>query len=110
MLQEGYRRIEQNQANALLESVPKCVLIDVRTPSEYRNGHIDGACNIPVEEFKSGKALTYLPPDHDTPLLLYCRSGRRAETAGQLLVRWGYKYVMNFGAASRWMYGLTAGD
>lgn len=55
------------------------MLIDVRTPAEFAEGHLDGAVNIPVElpTFAAQVALL----DSDMDFLVYCRSGRRADVA-----------------------------
>lgn len=71
------------------------VWIDVRTPDEYGAGHLEGAHNIPVEEI--GSRIGALVPSKDTPVLLYCRSGRRAERARQILLGEGYTHVENRG-------------
>lgn len=108
-LQPGYTEIAQNLANALIEERPEVVLIDVRTPAEYRSGHISGALNIPLETLREHELLTAVP-DVSTPIIVYCRSGRRSTDAGQLLVKNGYQYVMNAGGVITWQYGLTAGN
>ena len=100
----GYSEVSQNIAYALIEK-NKGVLIDVRSPEEFAEGHIEGAINIPVETIKDGQNLQEVP-DLNKPLLLYCRTGRRATVAGQYLVNAGYKYVVNFGGVSTWQYGL----
>ena len=104
-MQQGYSEISQNIANALIEN-KKGVLIDVRTPEEFAEGHIEGAINIPVETIKDDELLKEVP-DTKTPLLIYCRTGRRASDAGQTLVKNGYQYVVNFGGVSTWQYGLV---
>lgn len=71
------------------------VWIDVRTPDEYSAGHLDGAHNIPVEDI--GARISALVPNRDTPVLLYCKSGRRAERARQVLLNEGYTHVENRG-------------
>jgi len=55
------------------------MLIDVRTPAEFAEGHLDGAVNIPVElpSFTAQVALL----DPDVEYLVYCRTGRRADIA-----------------------------
>lgn len=103
---EGYSEVSQHIANALIE-LNKGIIIDVRTVEEYDAGHIIGAVNIPVETMHEGQDLSVIP-NKETPLLLYCRTGRRAVTAGQILVRNGYKYVLNFGGINTWPYGLIA--
>lgn len=101
---EGYSEIPQDLAYALIEK-HRGLLLDVRSPEEFADGHIEGAINIPVETIKDGQQLKSAP-DPDTPLLLYCRTGRRATIAGHYLVNAGYKHVINFGGVSTWQYGL----
>jgi phage shock protein E len=55
------------------------MLIDVRTPAEFAEGHLEGAVNIPVELPTFTAQVALLDPDMD--YLVYCRTGRRAELA-----------------------------
>ena len=55
------------------------MLIDVRTPAEFAEGHLDGAVNIPVELSTFTAQVALLDPDME--YLVYCRSGRRSEIA-----------------------------
>ena len=71
------------------------VWIDVRTPKEFDGGHLEGAHNVPVEQI-AGQIST-LVPNKDTPVMLYCRSGRRAEQARKLPLQQGYTHVENKG-------------
>lgn len=57
------------------------VLLDVRQPEAYAEGHLPGAVNIPLEELEA--RLPELPPDK--PLFLTCRTGRRASEAYALI-------------------------
>ena len=69
--------------------------IDVRTPQEFRSGHLQGAINIPVQQIRAGIAAA--SPDKNAPLNLYCRSGRRVEAAMQELKAMGYTNITNHG-------------
>ena len=71
------------------------VWIDVRTPEEFRSGHLQGAINIPVQNIRA--AITAASPDKNAPLHLYCRSGRRVELALQELKAMGYTNITNHG-------------
>ena len=71
------------------------VWIDVRTPEEFAEGHIQGAVNIPVDQI-AGK-IAAVSPNKNAPINLYCRSGRRAEAALQELKKMGYTQVSNHG-------------
>lgn len=69
------------------------VFIDVRSADEYSQGHVEGARLIPHEEIVEG--IAQLEPGMDTPLYLYCRSGRRAGMAAEELRELGYTRVVN---------------
>ncbi|MDO4641679.1 MAG: rhodanese-like domain-containing protein [Neisseria sp.] len=69
--------------------------IDVRSPEEFQQGHIEGAQNIPVDRIAS--EISRISPDKNAPLNLYCRSGRRSEVALQTLKKLGYTHVINRG-------------
>lgn len=77
----------------------QAVLVDVRSPSEYATGHVQGAVNLPLDRLTSD-APTLLP-DKSAPLVLYCVSGARSEMAAQWLRQAGYTRVTN---------GLSAGS
>jgi rhodanese-related sulfurtransferase len=58
-------------------------LIDVRSPAEWRNGHLPGAISIPLLQLNSAAAFI----DFSKPSLVYCREGYRAATAASVLLR-----------------------
>ena len=57
----------------------RVVLLDVRTPKEFAEGHIAGAVNLDVQDPQFGAKLAKL--DRDKTYLVYCRSGRRSASA-----------------------------
>jgi len=61
-------------------------VLDVRTVEEYVAGHVPGAVNIPHDQVAA--RLAEVPKDRD--VVLYCRSGRRAGMAGEVLAENGY--------------------
>jgi len=70
------------------------VVIDVREPIEFASGHAEGAINIPVGSIEDGvSALTNI--DRDAEVIVYCRSGGRAENAKAQLESLGYENVTN---------------
>lgn len=72
------------------------VVIDVRTPQEFAAGHIDGALNIPVEQVGLGiKSIKGLKKE--SPILVYCRSGRRSAHARFILEQQGFRRVLDGG-------------
>ncbi len=71
------------------------VWIDVRTPEEFNEGHLQGAVNVPHDQIAS--QIARISPDKKAPVNLYCRSGRRAEAALEELKKLGYTNVTNHG-------------
>ena len=71
------------------------VWIDVRSAEEFSEGHLDGAILIPHDEIDAGISKLDLSPD--TPIYLYCRSGRRAGMARDRLHELNYNTVINVG-------------
>lgn len=74
------------------------VLIDVRTPEEFKSGHIPGAVNIDVQVLP--QRLAEIP--RDKAVVLYCRSGNRSNYAAHLLQRAGYTEVYDLGGIGDW--------
>lgn len=70
------------------------IVIDVREPSEYASGHVEGAINIPPQELVAGsKKLADISKDSE--LILYCRTGSRSAVAKNILASQGYTRVIN---------------
>lgn len=87
----------QYQAEFGRTKVPH-LLVDVRTPNEFKEGHIAGAVNIDLQQLS--RRLDELP--HDQPIVLYCRSGSRSATAANLLTQAGYDNVYDLGGVIAW--------
>jgi len=69
------------------------VIVDVRTPDEFAQGHVPGAVNIPVDQI--GKRLSELQSAKQKDVVLYCRSGRRAGQAAEVLKTNGFNKLMH---------------
>lgn len=86
--------------NAGLEEWRKhanAVLLDVRTAEEYRQGHIEGSLNIPLQNIQSVKSsISAL----DKPIYVHCLSGSRSAQAASVLKSMGYTNVTNIGGIS----------
>lgn len=90
----SYKSITMDEAVELLKQDASHILVDVRTPDEYAEGHIPGAINIVNEEIKDAPGEL---PDKDQLIYVYCRSGRRSKEAAQKLYDLGYKNVVEIG-------------
>ena len=72
----------------------KRIIIDVREPYEYANGHVKGAINLPPSELMKGaKELEDIPKD--TELVLYCVSGSRSNVSMHFLRNLGFTNLVN---------------
>lgn len=76
-------------------------LLDVRTPREYAEGHIDGAVNINVQS-ADFQQMAEKELSKDSTILVYCRSGRRSMSAAGILTKLGYKVVNLKGGIIEW--------
>jgi rhodanese-related sulfurtransferase len=70
------------------------IIIDVRTPQEYNDGHITNSLNIPVQQIEARISTI---KKKGKPVILCCKSGGRAGTAKAVLKRNGIK-CMNGGS------------
>ena len=95
-----YRRITPDEARMLMSTVPDHVILDVRTPEEYRERHIPHALNIPNETI--GASAIPALPNQDQLILVYCRSGNRSRQAAEKLAKLGYTNVVEFGGINSW--------
>ncbi len=86
-----YGNVTVDEAKSLIESKPDLVILDVRTQSEYGDGHIEDAINIPVDELE--ERLGELDPGDE--LLVYCRTGNRSTRAVKLLEENGFTKVLH---------------
>lgn len=78
-------------------------LVDVRTPKEYVQGHIEKAININVYDPKFVENTNKL--DKSKPVYVYCRSGARSMKAAGDLKKRGYNVVNLNGGIGGWMRG-----
>jgi phage shock protein E len=98
------RNISSTEAKSLLAKDKKVVLLDVRTPEEYRQAHLHGALLIPLSEL--GTRLQEIP--RDRTLLVYCSVGGRSTSAAGILAARGYRdiYQMSDGMVGWYKNGF----
>lgn len=68
-------------------------LVDVRTPEEYKEGHIKGAKNI--DFFSEDFVEQFEGMDKNEPIYIYCRSGNRSAKASKKLSEAGFKNIID---------------
>ena len=102
---EGYRQISQDEAQKLMQTEKDYIILDVRTPEEYAEGHIPGAICISHDSIPTDTIPEL--PDKAQLIMIYCRSGRRSKLAAEQLVSQGYTNIVEFGGVNTWQGELT---
>lgn len=91
------KRPDINQEIQNCANISNAVILDVRTLREYREGHIPGSRNIPLQSLHEVEGVT---DGKDTPIFVYCYSGSRSRQAADMLEKMGYTNVKNLGGIS----------
>jgi rhodanese-related sulfurtransferase len=88
----------QQYQQQFVQNKQKHLLLDVRQPDEFKNGHIPGAKNISVQTLEQRLNEVHKAQ----PIVLYCRSGNRTKMAAQVLGKAGYTQVYDLGGIMQW--------
>ena len=84
----NFEQVTPQQAVAMLKNDSNITLLDVRTPGEYKEGHLAGAILIPLSTLD--KNLNRLEAFKQKKILVYCRSGGRSVMASRILESNGF--------------------
>ena len=104
----SYRRITQEIGMKIMEEETGYLIVDVRRPDEFAEGHIEGAINVPNEGITD--EMPEELPDKDQLLLVYCRTGRRSKEAADKLAKIGYTNIYEMGGINTWPGTIVTGD
>jgi len=83
--------LEPKDFKAKIDKDTAAVVVDVRTPSEFADGHLPGALNLDVRNPDFSTSIKGL--DTNKTYLLYCRSGARTQKAAEIMQQAGFKNV-----------------
>ena len=86
-----------NQGVKEYSTTDGAVLLDVRTPDEYRQGHIPGSKNVPLQSISKVAGMI---DNKSTTIFVHCLSGARSRQAAAILKQMGYTHVKNIGGIS----------
>ena len=95
-----YHQITMDEAVTMMAQEIGYIILDVRRPDEFAEGHIPNAINVPNETI--GTAEIPELPDKNQLIMVYCRSGRRSKEASEKLVKLGYTNIVEFGGILDW--------
>lgn len=89
----GIEYISTEEVYEIINSDEDHMILDVRTPDEFNEGHLEDAVLIPVDELEG--RLDELPTDR--PIIVHCKSGVRSNTAAIILIDNGFTMVFDMG-------------
>lgn len=96
----NFESISPKEANALLQKDENVFLLDVRTPEEFAQEHIEGATLIPVQVLN--EKLSELQSVKEKKIIIYCHSGNRSVAASRILVKNGFTPLNVKGGITEW--------
>lgn len=106
---ESYKSLTQQEAMKVMDNAPGCLILDVRTETEYAGGHIPNAVCLPIGTIREdADAVRAALPDRQQVLLIYCYAGRRAVEAAKILASMGYRNAYEFGGIVDWTGEVVA--
>jgi len=88
---QGIKQINSPEAKILLQQNNKIVVLDVRTPGEFVQGHIANAVNIDVNQSDAIERINKL--DKNATYLVYCRTKNRSGVVVNYMIQNGFKVV-----------------
>jgi rhodanese-related sulfurtransferase len=93
MEENNFTDLDSKSFSELLKKKKDGMLLDIRTPAEYKQGHIPGANILDISNPNFFTELSKL--DKEKEYYLYCRSGNRSYHAGQQMLMLGFKNIYN---------------
>ena len=94
------RHVSMDDIVKIMNENKNYVIVDVRTPDEYKEGHIPNAINIPNETIN--ETVYNKLKDKNQLILIYCRSGSRSRQAACKMQKLGYTNLVDFGGIINW--------
>ena len=91
---DRFKSPDINEGLERFRAVDGAVLLDVREPDEYADGHVPGSVNLPLSALDTAEITV---PRRETPLFVYCLSGARSAQAITRLRQLGYTRAENIG-------------
>jgi rhodanese-related sulfurtransferase len=89
--QKNKTDVVSTQVQQMLSTDPTLIVLDVRTPAEFSEGHIKGAMNIDMREPGAMTRINAL--DKNAAYIVYCRTGNRSGTVVNTMVENGFKTI-----------------
>lgn len=104
----SFKSISPKDALEIIKGDSKAILIDVRTPEEYKTVRIPGSILVP--DYEITDKIEKVVPDKNSTVILYCRSGRRSAQAAKELAKMGYTKVLDMGGIMDWPFDTESDE
>ncbi len=85
-----FEELDAKQAKEFIDA-NEALILDVRTPNEYYDGHLPQAKLIPVQQLN--QRISEISDHKEKKILVYCRSGNRSTVASEILIHHGFKKI-----------------
>ena len=95
---KGFINVDADEALQMTND-PDVLILDVRTPAEYAQAHIENSVLIPVQVLHT--EYRKLKGHENKKILVYCRSGNRSVTASNILIKNGFNHLYNLKSGIR---------
>lgn len=106
MSEDIYRDISPEELLALYDKNKKLCLLDVREVEEFRALRASISQLLPLSQLAQGQGLDSIKAAKDEPIYVVCRSGRRSQSACEILHEAGFKKLYNVaGGMEAWRLG-----
>lgn len=96
----NFESVSPQQANELIQKGENISVLDVRTPDEYSQEHIEGAILVPLQTLDKNLGLIANVKNHK--IIVYCHSGNRSIAASRILVKNGFTPLNLKGGITAW--------
>ena len=98
----NFESLTPKQAYEMIQNDPDVVVLDVRTPQEYAEGHLQGSTLVPVQTIDRALGEGKLEPLKGKKIVVYCRSGVRSVKASRKLADHGFVPYNVKGGINAW--------
>ncbi|MCU0467721.1 MAG: rhodanese-like domain-containing protein [Arcicella sp.] len=99
---KNYEDVNASTFNILIKENPNAIIIDVRTPAEFKQNAIQGAINIDAMNSNFNQKIAEL--DKSKIYFIYCRSGNRSGSACKMMGNAGFENLYNLsGGLMKWV-------
>lgn len=85
------KEVDSKKVYNMLQKDESLVVLDVRSPEEFNDGHVEGAINIDIRRADAFSRINKL--DRNATYVVYCRTGNRSKVAVDHMMRSGFNII-----------------